>query len=300
VKHYIKSAIATNPDHYDKSIRGTAYKVFTIENGELFPPKVLNLGKVPTPVGVWLEAEVGEFVEVRGVKRIIERGSKRETIQKKIDMLDTLSPSKQRELIKQINRATLAYRPGWHLGDSPRASQFDKKIGWDFVEPTNSTYISGHVRMYSTFRNNYVKAVNDGNVYYIEDIKAYAQVIEAPYFPFNFIWAKCEYVMNINYQDEADEQGYMRQDEYGRSYRSDAYQHNLAGLKHLPKDGYYRYRTNPDPDTVPWVISGAIKVLDLLDDYEVNDILLQDGISPIQRQGGNLTLDEIERLTTTK
>ena len=103
--------------------------------------------------------------------------------------------------------------------------------------------------------------------------------------------------MKKNYQPESDEQGYMRTsvDEQGNvvTRRSDKYQHSLAGLPYLPKDGYYKYRTNPNPDTVPWVITGAMKVLDLLGDDEVNAILKQNGIPPIHRQGGDMTVDEI-------
>lgn len=58
----------------------------------------------------------------------------------------------------------------------------------------------------------------------------------------------------------------------------------------LPVGGYYIYRTNPDPDTVPWVITGAIRVNKLLDDFDVESIL---GGNAPERQGGNLTLSEM-------
>ena len=96
--------------------------------------------------------------------------------------------------------------------------------------------------------------------------------------------------MDVNYQDEADEQGYMRTKADGSTYRSDKYQHSLAGLPKLPKNGYYKYRTNPNPDTVPWVITGAIKVTKILDDYDVEKIL---GGNAPERQGGNKTLSEL-------
>ena len=74
-------------------------------------------------------------------------------------------------------------------------------------------------------------------------------------FPKDFVWAECDYAMDIDYQPEADEQGYIRTsvDSEGNviTTRSDKYQHSLAGLKKLPKNGYYKYRTNPRPDTVP-------------------------------------------------
>ena len=185
---------------------------------------VANKGGEDTPVGVWLEAEEGEFAGLSKTGR---------------------------KQVKSIGSGTLSYRPGWHLGDIPRASQFDR---------TN-------------------KETGEKE------------------FPKDFVWALCDYVMDIDYQPESDEQGYMRtkvdKDGNVQTYRSDKYQHSLAGLPKLPKDGYYKYRTNPRPDTVPWVITGAIKVNKLLDDYEVNDILKKNGVKPIHRQGGDKTLQEL-------
>lgn len=38
---------------------GVAYKVFYAKNGQLYPPMVANPGGAGTPVGVWLDADVG-------------------------------------------------------------------------------------------------------------------------------------------------------------------------------------------------------------------------------------------------
>ena len=225
MKVYIKSAVSSNAEYYENSKTGIAYKVFKVKNGKLYPPMVANPGGADTPVGVWLDAEEGEFAGISKTGR---------------------------PQVKQAKGGqTLSFRPGWHLGDIPRAKQFDRK-----------NKVTGEFE-----------------------------------FPKDFIWARCKYVMNIDYQPESDERGYMRTsvDENGNvvEKRSDKYQHSLAGLPYLPKDGYYKYRTNPNPDTVPWVITGAIKVLDLLGDDEVNSILQSEGVPPIHRQGGDLTVEEI-------
>ena len=68
------------------------------------------------------------------------------------------------------------------------------------------------------------------------------------------------------------------------------FQHSLAGLPRVPEGGAYKYRTNPKPETVPWVITGAIKVNKLLDDFDVERIL---GSNAPERQGGNKTLAEL-------
>lgn len=217
-------AEAESPAGYAPKKTGKAYKVFRVKNGKLYPPMVANAGGKETPIGVWLDAEEGEFAGLSKTGR---------------------------PQVKSTGSGTLAYRPGWHLGDIPRASQFDR---------TN-------------------KETGEKE------------------FPKDFVWAECDYAMDIDYQPEADEQGYMRTsvDSEGNviTKRGDKYQHSLAGLKKLPKDGYYKYRTNPNPDTVPWVITGQMKVNRLLSDAEVNEILKQHGIAPIHRQGGDKTLAEL-------
>ena len=250
---------------YSQSKKGKAYKVFRIKNGKLYPPMVANPGGKDTPVGVWLDAEEGEFAGLSKTGR---------------------------KQVKSTGSGNLAYRPGWHLGDMPRAKQFDRSFSWEFVDVDDPSEAEDSVRTYTTFMNKYAKPANVGKVYYIEELDSYVKVTDdkAPYFPYDFIWAECEYVMDVNYQDEADEQGYMRTKADGSTYRSDKYQHSLAGLPKLPKNGYYKYRTNPNPDTVPWVITGAIKVTKLLDDYDVENIL---GGNAPERQGGNKTLSEL-------
>lgn len=213
-----------SPQGYEPKKTGKAYKVFKVRNGKLYPPMVANAGGEDTPVGVWLDAEEGEFAGLSKTGR---------------------------PQVKSTGGETLSYRPGWHLGDVPRAPQFDR---------TNK------------------------------------QTGEKE-FPKDFVWAECDYAMDIDYQPESDEQGYMRTkvDDKGNvvTYRSDKYQHSLAGLPKLPKDGYYKYRTNPRPDTVPWVITGQMRVNKLLSDDEVNEILKSKGIEPIHRQGGDKTLREL-------
>ena len=225
---------ARSPQGYEPTKKGTAYKVFRVENGKLYPPMVTNHNNEDTPIGVWLDAEEGEFAGVSKTGR---------------------------PQVKATKNRTLAYRPGWHLGDVPRATQFDR--------------------------------LN-------KDTGEYE-------FPKDFVWAECEYAMDVDYQPESDEQGHMRtkvdKDGNVTTYRSDKYQHSLAGLPKLPTNGYYKYRTNPNPNTVPWVITGQMKVNRLLDDFEVNRILERNGIAPIHRQGGDKTLKELglnESLGETK
>lgn len=103
-------------------------------------------------------------------------------------------------------------------------------------------------------------------------------------FPKNFVFAEVEYAADKDYQDEAHAEGINSNGKY---------QHSLAGLKHLPTDGYYMYRTNPNPETDPWVITGAMKVNRLLTRAEQADIVRKAGREPQQIQEGDIVTDHV-------
>lgn len=110
---------------------------------------------------------------------------------------------------------------------------------------------------------------------------------ERELFPNNFVWAEVEYANDIDYQEEARQEGINA---------SGKYQHSLAGLKKLPVNGSYMYRTNPDPRTDPWVITGAMKVNRILKPSEVDEIVSNAGREPQKREKGAVTDKEIEIL----
>lgn len=196
---------------------GVAYKVFFVKDGKLYPPMVANPDGADTPMGVWLNADVGTTAPPSKTGRAQVKAGGKGT---------------------QGGSGSLAFRPGWHLGDLPRASQFDR------VNPETG---------------------------------------KKELFPENFVWAEVEYAKDIDYQEEAMSYGYTDKGKFRHAY---------AGLPRLPENGYYRYRTNPKPDTVPWVITGAMKVNRLLSDAEVNAILEKNGVPPVHRQGGDVGLDK--------
>lgn len=203
----------------------TGYKVFVVKNGKLYPPMVANPDAADTPVGVWLNADIGaQAPDSKTGRKQVKAGGKG----------------------TQGRSGSLAFRPGWHLGETPLATQFDR---------TNP------------------------------------ETGKRELFPENFVWAECEIAADKNYQEEAMSYGYTK---------SGKFQHSLAGLPKLPIDGYYKYRTNPNPDTVPWLITGAMKVTRLLDDAEVNRILESKGLPPKNRVGGNKTLADLGLEETAK
>ena len=110
-------------------------------------------------------------------------------------------------------------------------------------------------------------------------------------FPEAFVWAECDVAADVEYQAEADAMGY-------KFSKNGKYNHQQASLDHMPREadgtaGYYRYRTNPDPTTEAWIITGAMKVNRLLTDEEVNAILEENGKTPMPRQGGKLNLAKL-------
>lgn len=103
-------------------------------------------------------------------------------------------------------------------------------------------------------------------------------------FPKNFVFAEVEFAADVDYQEEARQEGINP---------SGKYQHSLAGLKHLPTDGYYMYRTNPNPETDPWVITGAMKVNRILTRAEQAELVKNAGREPQQIQEGDIVTDDV-------
>ena len=183
---------------------GIGYKVFFKKGDKLYPPMVNPTGE-DTPVGVWLDAEAAPIVEVSKTGRPkVKQGGKG----------------------TQGGSGTLAYRPGWHLGEIPYALQFNR------LNPETGK----------------------------KDL-----------FPKDFVWAEVEYAADKDYQKEAEAEGINKNGKF---------QHSLAGLKKVPEDGFYRYRTNPNPETDPWIITGAMKVNRVLDKSEVDKIVTDAGREP--------------------
>lgn len=111
---------------------------------------------------------------------------------------------------------------------------------------------------------------------------------ERTLFPNNFVWAEVEYADDVDYQDEARQEGINANGKY---------QHSLAGLKHLPTDGSYMYRTNPDPRTDPWIITGSMRVNKILSREEVDELVRKAGREPQPLQDGDvLTQEAVDEL----
>lgn len=108
-------------------------------------------------------------------------------------------------------------------------------------------------------------------------------------FPANFVWAEVEYANDVDYQEEAMSYGYNKNGKF---------QHSYAGLPRIPENGAYTYRTNPNPETDPWIITGAMRVKRLLTPSEVDEMVKEAGREPQRRQENAVTDAEIAALNT--
>ena len=106
-------------------------------------------------------------------------------------------------------------------------------------------------------------------------------------FPANFVWAEVEYANDVDYQQEAHDAGVNANGKY---------QHSLAGLPYVPVNGSYKYRTNPNPETDPWIITGAMKVKRILKPSEVDELVKAAGREPQQREVGAVTDEQVDAL----
>ena len=207
------------------------YKVFKVRNGQLYPTKVKNPSGQGTPLGVWLNADTGELAR---------------------DADGNIKTNTLGRISVKADGGTLAWRPGWHLGELPEANQMNK----------SNPNVEGKPSEVGLMHEDYV-------------------------------FCECEFAADINYQMEAFQMGFNKNGNY---------QHKLAGLPYLPKNGYYRYRTNPDPNTSPWFISGAIKITRILDDAERKAIIDKynaehpdDPMYYAPRKGGDLSGKAFEK-----
>ena len=89
--------------------------------------------------------------------------------------------------------------------------------------------------------------------------------------PSDLVWVRCLYSMDRNYQEEAMSYGMTNNGKFRHSY---------AGLPYVPEGGYYRYRTNPNPETPEWIITGEIYLEGIVPLEAVNRILEEHGIEP--------------------
>lgn len=97
------------------------------------------------------------------------------------------------------------------------------------------------------------------------------------------VWAEVEVAADTDYQPEADANGKKKDGSFSVA---------LADIKHMPENGMYRYKTNPNM-TGNWIISGSMKINRVLTESEVNGILTRQGKEPMPWKSGKLDLSTL-------
>ena len=101
--------------------------------------------------------------------------------------------------------------------------------------------------------------------------------------PDDVIFFEVEYAADKDYQLEAWEYGVNKKGKY---------QHSQAGLPYIPKDGYYVYRTNANPDIPAMIITGAYRIKRALNDDEAKRLNIEAGGEWFDRVSGKPITDE--------
>ena len=75
------------------------------------------------------------------------------------------------------------------------------------------------------------------------------------------------------------------------------YEHSQAGLPYIPKDGYYIYRTNANPNIPAMIITGAYRVKRALSDEEAKKLNQEAGGDWYDRKSGEpMTAERLKEL----
>lgn len=206
---FIKDDTALGESHTSYSIRTDpppkktvkAYKLFRVNSkqpGKLFPLYVDASNEVP--IGTWMDADIGEATPSGKVKA---KGS------------------------------PLAFRPGWHSGETPMATHIGERVPGD---PKSKP------------------------------------IARRP----DEVWAEVEVPADVDWQEEANKRA-------RRNKKGEIVPVTAHITDQIPKDGYYRYKTNSNM-TGNWIISGAVKVNKVLSDAEVKAINDKSGVADLPRK----------------
>jgi hypothetical protein len=230
-----------------------AYKLFRVDQrhpGKLFPLFVKADQSIE--IGKWYEAEIGE-----------------------------MSGDKVKSKIGK-----LAFRPGWHAGDSPLATH----IG-DFTDQQKKQKADAERARLMDLKDQmsdpeflkvYQNSDKTTQKNMVADLKKkinakhpYPKGTTTPSIrPSTQVWAEVEMPADVDWQSEADKRGINAKGKF------------IAKAAHitdqLPKGGHYRYKTNTNM-TGNWIIGGAMKVTRVLSDDEVVKLNKKVGASDLPR-----------------
>jgi hypothetical protein len=180
----------------------------------------------------------------------------------------------------------LAYRPGWHAGDSPIAThigdlsqkQKDERKRVDSMREIEKDVVMA--------TNAFKKMIKDKTPEEVKDIVNKLKVDINKKFPYpkdvskpslrpsNQVWAEVEMPADVDWQSEANKRGVNAK---GKLVPAQAHI-----TDQLPHGGHYRYKTNPNM-AGEWIIGGAMRVNRVLNDREVEKLNTKTGVHDLPR-----------------
>ena len=112
----------------------------------------------------------------------------------------------------------------------------------------------------------YTADKQDKNVHYLQD---------------GCVWAEVQYKTNVDYSDAAALEGINRKG---------VVVPKNAQLRVVPKNGFYRYKTNANQPE-PWIIAGDIRIVRVLDDAEVASLCEKAGYTDYLKRNPEKPMD---------
>lgn len=121
---------------------------------------------------------------------------------------------------------------------------------------------------------------------YVTHIGGKDETGKIAYMPDDLVWCEVEFAADVDYQPEANRNGMQKNGKFSAK---------KAQLDHVPVNGWYRYKTNPNMFGT-WIIAGNIRVNRVVTDEEVREICREQGLTPLERK----TPFDFSQFNTTK
>ena len=282
-----------NADEIPKKVV-IAYKAFYAHNGQLYPPMVANLTDADkkkavsnavsgtlksndTPVGLFLGADIGQIGRYKSDATQFDvafqsfwSGKSKAVEDLKAELKTTGLNPKSAEYKQMARDLAVKYKP--ELADYSTTELHHKK--GDVVRNESKRLAVENDKGSGTlaFRPGWHLGLWPDAKQFNKNSAKYGP---KSVMPDGLVFAKCIVAADVDYQLDAMELGMTEKGSFDRTQ---------AGLPRIPVGGYYKYRTNADPTTAPWLITGSMAVLEIMDDDMTEAICQQYGVTRAPRE----------------
>ena len=282
-----------NADEIPKKVV-IAYKAFYAHNGQLYPPMVANLTDADkkkavsnavsgtlksndTPVGLFLGADIGQIGRYKSDATQFDvafqsfwSGKSKAVQDLKAELKKTGLNPNGAEYKQMARELAVKYKP--ELASYSKTELHHKK--GDVVRNESKRLAVENDKGSGTlaFRPGWHLGLWPDAKQFNKNSAKYGP---KSVMPDGLVFAKCIVAADVDYQLDAMELGMTEKGSFDRTQ---------AGLPRIPVGGYYKYRTNADPTTAPWLITGSMAVLEIMDDDMTEAICQQYGVTRSPRE----------------